>query len=346
MPCCPVHLCCGGGLKRDSSDDPWLKPKTQGPKAEPAQPRSGKQRARQAQLSIRLNSGRLFLRGVLAASGRATSNGRVYPQDVLTRERRRYQECLVKLHKGLGELLHPSYDCESFSELHLSFISHQVVALWENGRQLHGIFEVLDTPAGQLVRDWYLRGGRLGASLRGSCSTTEHGINEIVGCDFELSTFDLVILPASPALMEPVMEVMALSPLNYSSQLLHLAAHAWPDQQRSVLSSWFQTGESPSKDQDPLPGHSSSRKSSSRKSLARIMPQRSDRSLPDFSSTSLQKSHSLPGPVGCSSGGRLLGRPFPKWAPGPVVSTASDLCSRAQLLGEYVRELQRRPAFE
>lgn len=64
----------------------------------------------------------------------------------------------------------------------------QVVALWEVGRQLHGIFEVLDTPAGRLVRDWYFRGGRLGASLRGSCSTTEHGCNEIVGSDFELST--------------------------------------------------------------------------------------------------------------------------------------------------------------
>ena len=40
--------------------------------------------------------------------------------------------------------------------------------------------------------------------------------------------FDLVILPAAPALMEPVMEVMAVPPLNYTSHLLHLAAHAWP----------------------------------------------------------------------------------------------------------------------
>lgn len=45
--------------------------------------------------------------------------------------------------------------------------------------------------------------------------------------------FDLVILPASPALMEPVMEVMALSPVNYSSQVLRLAAQAWPGESLS-----------------------------------------------------------------------------------------------------------------
>lgn len=118
------------------------------------------------------------------------------------------------------------------------------------------------------------------------------------------------------------------------------------DQQQHLLSTWFQTDENTNKSLDLTQGHSANRKSFSRKSLTRILPQRSDRSLPDFSCSSLQKNHSMPGPVGCSSGGRLLDRPFPRWVPGPIVSTASDLCSRAQLLGEYVRELQRRPAFE
>lgn len=50
----------------------------------------------------------------------------------------------------------------------------QILKLWWFDKELHGIIEVLNTPAGRLIRNLYCQGIVLGASTRASSSTTPH----------------------------------------------------------------------------------------------------------------------------------------------------------------------------
>lgn len=113
-------------------------------------------------------------------------------------------------------------------------------------------------------------------------------------------------------------------------------------QQHSLLSTWFQPQAESSHPGNPMQG-----KSLSRKSLECFMPQlhaAASEDLPDLSRSSAQKTHSTPGPVGCLRDGRERRRPSQYWVPGPTIDTSTDLCCRARLLSDYVRELRRRPS--
>ena len=62
----------------------------------------------------------------------------------------------------------------------------QVLQVWWHGDDLHGLIEVLDTPAGRLVRGLYCQGFMFGASSRGWSCTVPQEDYSVIGDDFQL----------------------------------------------------------------------------------------------------------------------------------------------------------------
>lgn len=62
----------------------------------------------------------------------------------------------------------------------------QVLQVWWHGDDLHGLVEVLDTPAGRLVRGLYCQGFMFGASSRGWSCTVPQADYSVIGDDFQL----------------------------------------------------------------------------------------------------------------------------------------------------------------
>ena len=87
--------------------------------------------------SIKENSGRLIVKGVLQRAESKNQNGRVYPRDVLLKEVSKYLENQVTERRALGELDHPDS-----SVVNLNNASHNVIEMHWDGDDLLGTVEV------------------------------------------------------------------------------------------------------------------------------------------------------------------------------------------------------------
>ena len=158
--------------------------------------------------SIKENDGRLVVKGVLQRAESKNQNGRVYPREVLLKEVSKYLEEQVSERRALGELAHP----ES-SVLNLNNASHNVIEMHWDGDDLLGTVEVLSTPSGNILKELFKSGIKLGISSRGLGSVEpvnekngEDGTVEVQP-DFELIAFDFVSNPSTHgAFMRPVNE--------------------------------------------------------------------------------------------------------------------------------------------
>ena len=158
--------------------------------------------------SIKENDGRLVVKGVLQRAESKNQNGRVYPREVLLKEVGKYLENQVTERRALGELDHP----ES-SVVNLNNASHNIVEMHWDGDDLMGTVEVLSTPAGNILKELFRSGIKLGISSRGLGSVEpieekEEGEDTVeVQPDFELIAFDFVSNPSTHgAFMRPVNE--------------------------------------------------------------------------------------------------------------------------------------------
>ena len=157
--------------------------------------------------SIKENNGKLVVKGVLQRAESKNQNGRVYPREVLLREVGKYLDTNVTERRALGELDHP----ES-SVVNLNNASHNVIEMHWKGDDLLGTVEVLSTPAGNILKELFRSGIKLGISSRGLGSVEP--VNEADGedtvevqDDFELIAFDFVSNPSTHgAFMRPVNE--------------------------------------------------------------------------------------------------------------------------------------------
>ena len=157
--------------------------------------------------SIKDNNGKLVVKGVLQRAESKNQNGRVYPREVLLKEVGKYLENQVTERRALGELDHP----ES-SVVNLNNASHNIVEMHWDGDDLMGTVEVLSTPAGNILKELFKSGIKLGISSRGLGSVEP--VNEKEGedtvevqPDFELIAFDFVSNPSTHgAFMRPVNE--------------------------------------------------------------------------------------------------------------------------------------------
>ena len=140
--------------------------------------------------SINENNGRLIVNGVLQRAESRNQNGRVYPKDILMRESKKYTAEFIKERRAMGELDHPDS-----SVVNLQNVSHNVLEMHWKGNDLVGTVEVLSTPAGNILRELFKSGIKLGISSRGLGSIKQESAGDEVQDDFELIAFDFVSNP-------------------------------------------------------------------------------------------------------------------------------------------------------
>ena len=157
--------------------------------------------------SMKDNAGKLIVRGVLQRAESKNQNGRVYPKEVLMREAKKYTDTFIQEKRAMGELDHPDS-----SVVNLQNVSHNVKEMHWNDDDLVGTIEVLGTPAGNILKELFKSGIKLGISSRGMGSVEtvkEAGDDDTqeVQPDFELIAFDFVSNPSTHgAFMNPVHE--------------------------------------------------------------------------------------------------------------------------------------------
>lgn len=139
--------------------------------------------------------------GIMQRAGAKNQNGRIYKRDILEKEVQNYIENFVKVGNAYGELDHPESAVVS-----LKNASHVVKELWWEGEDLMGKVELLNTPAGNIVKAIIEGGHTIGISSRGTGSVQQ--TNEgtlIVQPDFELVCWDFVSNPSTQgAFMNPI----------------------------------------------------------------------------------------------------------------------------------------------
>ena len=139
----------------------------------------------------------LIVSGVIQRAEAQNQNGRVYPTEILQREVQNYIDGPVAEKRAMGELDHP----ES-SVINLQNVSHNITKCWWDGDDVYGEFEILNTPAGKILKALFAAGLTVGVSSRGMGSV-EESLNEqgdptvTVQDDFELLCWDFVSTPST-----------------------------------------------------------------------------------------------------------------------------------------------------
>jgi hypothetical protein len=146
----------------------------------------------------------LYITGPFLVYDKPNKNNRLYSKGTLANEVHRYNEEFVKTNRALGELGHP--DTPS---INLERVSHKIVSLEDNGEAFIGKAMILETPYGNIVKNFIDSGVNLGVSSRGmgSLTQTKEGYN-LVQDDFRLATAaDIVADPSAPgAFVNGIME--------------------------------------------------------------------------------------------------------------------------------------------
>ena len=147
--------------------------------------------------AMKENNGKLVVKGVLQRAEAKNQNGRVYPRNILVRESKKYDENFVKQNRALGELDHPDS-----SVVNLQNVSHNVKEMHFEGDNLVGTVEILTTPSGNILKELFKNGIKLGISSRGlgSVEMVQEANGDTVskvGDDFELIAFDFVSNPST-----------------------------------------------------------------------------------------------------------------------------------------------------
>ena len=139
--------------------------------------------------------------GVMQRAKAQNQNGRVYSKAILERECSKYMKEFVERGNAFGELDHPESPVVS-----LKNASHIVKELWWKGDDLMGRVELLNTPAGNIVKEIIRAGHTIGISSRGTGSVQQTNEGQLeVQPDFELVCWDFVSNPSTHgAFMNPV----------------------------------------------------------------------------------------------------------------------------------------------
>ena len=137
-------------------------------------------------------AGKVLMSGILQKANAENQNGRIYPRPVLEREVKKFDQ-LIEERRALGELDHPDN-----AVVNLANASHLVREMWWNGDVVEGVVEILDTPAGSILKSLVESSVKLGISSRGLGSTKKNSNgNDVVQEDFQLVTFDFVSNPST-----------------------------------------------------------------------------------------------------------------------------------------------------
>ena len=143
------------------------------------------------------------IKGIFLQSDIKNRNGRVYPNQILTREVNRYNREFINKNRAFGELGHPDGPT-----VNLERVSHMIKKLYPEGKNFIGEAKIMDTPYGKIVKSLIDEGAKLGVSSRGMGSLEQKGGGNVVGSDFYLATAaDIVADPSAPdAFVEGIRE--------------------------------------------------------------------------------------------------------------------------------------------
>jgi hypothetical protein len=145
----------------------------------------------------------LFIEGPFLVAEAVNKNKRMYKEETMRNEVKRYSEEYINKNRAFGELGHP--DTPS---INLDRVSHLIVGLRQEGNAWIGKAKILETPMGNIARNLIEGGAQLGVSSRGMGSLKmENGVNVVQG-DFHLATAaDIVADPSAPgAFVQGIME--------------------------------------------------------------------------------------------------------------------------------------------
>jgi hypothetical protein len=150
-------------------------------------------------------SSKFLVEGLVQRAEEKNGNGRIYPYEVLYREVQKYIEGPIQERRALGELDHPDS-----SVISLKNVSHNILSLWWEGKDLYGKIEILPTPSGNILRSLFENQITVGISSRGMGSVRQLGEAVEVQDDFELMCWDFVSTPSTQgAFMEQINEGMS-----------------------------------------------------------------------------------------------------------------------------------------
>ena len=143
------------------------------------------------------------IRGIFMQADIKNRNGRIYPQQVLEKEVRRYNKDQINNNRAYGELGHPEGPT-----INLERASHMITKLYPDGKNFIGEAKVLSTPMGKIVENLLDDGAKLGVSSRGMGSLNQKNGANYVRDDFYLATAaDIVADPSAPnAFVQGIME--------------------------------------------------------------------------------------------------------------------------------------------
>ena len=143
------------------------------------------------------------IKGVFLQSDIKNRNGRIYENDILTKEVDRYSKEFIDKKRAFGELGHPDGPV-----VNLERVSHMITSLKSEGKNFIGEAKIMDTPYGKIVKGLIDEGAQLGVSSRGMGSLIQRNGANYVKDDFYLATAaDIVADPSAPdAFVEGIME--------------------------------------------------------------------------------------------------------------------------------------------
>ena len=143
------------------------------------------------------------IKGVFLQSDIKNRNGRIYENDILSKEVDRYTKEFIDKKRAFGELGHPDGPT-----VNLERVSHMITSLKGEGKNFIGEAKIMDTPYGKIVKGLIDEGAQLGVSSRGMGSLVQKNGANYVGKDFYLATAaDIVADPSAPdAFVEGIME--------------------------------------------------------------------------------------------------------------------------------------------
>lgn len=125
-------------------------------------------------------------------------NGRVYSQEILEREVKKYNEECISKGRSLSELDHPDSP-----NINLERVSHIIEELKMEGNIGYGVARFIDTPMGRIAQTLIKEGVILGMSTRGVGSLEGENVKD----DYSLIAIDAVFSPSAPsAFVEGVLE--------------------------------------------------------------------------------------------------------------------------------------------
>ena len=135
----------------------------------------------------------LYIEGTFLVGDTVNKNNRMYKMDTLRNEVNRYNEEFIKGNRALGELGHPDTPT-----INLERVSHKIVSLKEDGNTFYGKAKILETPYGQIVKNFIDNDVSVGVSSRalGSLEPQKEGYN-LVQDDLKLATAADIVADAS-----------------------------------------------------------------------------------------------------------------------------------------------------